>query len=54
MEKGYKLIFEEKHCLIKDVLDQEMFKVKMKGKSFSLDPIEEEHLVFSAKESVPE
>jgi len=49
MEKGYKLNFEDNHCLIKDASDQEMFKVRMRGKSFSLDPFEEEHVVFSAK-----
>jgi len=54
MEKGYKLNFEDNHCLIKDASDQEMFKVRMRGKSFSLDPFEEEHVVFSAKESVAE
>ena len=31
-----------------------MFKVRMRGKSFSLDPFEEKHVVFSAKESVAE
>ena len=38
MEKGYKLNFEDNHCLIKDAWDQEMFKLRMRGKSFSLDP----------------
>ncbi|XP_075099274.1 uncharacterized protein LOC142176105 [Nicotiana tabacum] len=32
MEKGYKLTFEDKHYLIKDVSNQELFKVKMRGK----------------------
>uniref|UniRef100_M1B1W5 Retrovirus-related Pol polyprotein from transposon TNT 1-94-like beta-barrel domain-containing protein n=1 Tax=Solanum tuberosum TaxID=4113 RepID=M1B1W5_SOLTU len=54
MEKGYKLNFKDNHCLIKDASDQEMFKVRMRGKSLSLDPFEEEHVVFSAKESVAE
>ena len=30
------------------------FKVRLRGKSFSLDPFEEKHVVFSAKESVAE
>ena len=40
--------------MIKDASDQEMFKATMRGKSFSLYPFEEEHVVFSAKESVAE
>ena len=41
LEKGYKVIFEEKMCLIKDASGQDLFKVKMKGKSFSLDLMKE-------------
>ena len=30
------------------------FKVRLRGKSFSLDPFEEKHVVFTTKESVAE
>ena len=42
IEKGFKVIFENKYCLIKDVNDKEIFNIKMKGKSFSFDPLKEE------------
>lgn len=40
LEKGYKVIFENKKCLIKDANDHGMFKIKMRGKSFLLDLME--------------
>ncbi|KAE8729685.1 hypothetical protein F3Y22_tig00003435pilonHSYRG00123 [Hibiscus syriacus] len=52
IEKGFKVIFEDEYCLIKDANNQDIFKVKMKGKSFSLNPLEEEQSVFSLKEDV--
>ena len=52
IEKGNKVVFEDKCCLIKDVDDQNMFKVKMEGKSFVLKPSGEEQIVFVSKESV--
>jgi len=33
IEKGYKVRFEEKSCLIKDAEGHDIFKVKMKGKA---------------------
>ncbi|XP_068504344.1 uncharacterized protein [Phaseolus vulgaris] len=39
LEKGYKVMFENKHCLIKDVDGRDLFKVEMKGKSFALNPM---------------
>nr|KYP45621.1 Retrovirus-related Pol polyprotein from transposon TNT 1-94 [Cajanus cajan] len=54
IEKGFKVVFEDKYCLIKDAAGQDMFKVKMKGKSFALNPLEEEQVVFSLKENVTE
>jgi len=54
LEKGYKVMFENKHCLIKDVDGKDLFKVEMKGKSFALNPMEEEHMAFKSKESVTE
>jgi len=46
IKRGFKVVFEDKYCLIKDATGQEIFKVKMKGKSFSLNPLEEEQVVF--------
>ncbi|GAU16908.1 hypothetical protein TSUD_36660 [Trifolium subterraneum] len=46
LEKGFKVIFEDKNCIIKDPIGQEMFKVKMKSKSFSFDPMKKERSAF--------
>ncbi|RDY12797.1 hypothetical protein CR513_02354, partial [Mucuna pruriens] len=46
VEKGVKVIFENNSCIIKDLTSQEMFKVKMKSKSFSFDPMKEEQAAF--------
>lgn len=40
MERGFKVTFEDRYCLIRDAADQDIFKVKMKGKSFALNPLE--------------
>ena len=42
IEKVYKVLFENESCLIKDSDDKDIFKVKMKGKSFALNPLEED------------
>ena len=42
LEKGYKVLFEDKNCMIKDSEGREVFKVQMKGKSFALDFMSEE------------
>ena len=34
LEKGYKVLFEDKSCVIKDVEGIKIFKVQMKGKKF--------------------
>ena len=47
MEKGYKILFEDKMCLIKDVEGWNLFKVKMKGKAFSSNLMEEEQIAFA-------
>ena len=54
LEKGFKVHFEDKYCLIKDAFGQEMFKVKVRGKSFTLNPLEEEQVAFPTKESATE
>jgi len=40
VEKGFKVIFEDKWCLIKDIEDRDVFKVKMKAKSYALNLME--------------
>ena len=42
MEKGYKVLFEDNHCLITDAQGKEVFKFQMEGKSFALNLMEEE------------
>ena len=54
IEKGYKVMFEDKNCLIKDAVGQDIFKVIMKGKSFTLNPLEDEQIVFPIKENITE
>ena len=39
LNKGYKVLFENKQCLIKDASGKDLFNVKMKGKSFALNPM---------------
>ncbi|XP_014515297.1 uncharacterized protein LOC106773120 [Vigna radiata var. radiata] len=46
LEKGFKVIFEDKVCTIKDPTGLEMFKVKMRSKSFSFNPMKEEQIAF--------
>ncbi|KAK9088025.1 hypothetical protein Syun_030419 [Stephania yunnanensis] len=47
LERGFKVIFESNRCLIKDSRGEDGFKVNMKGKSFVLDPSEEEIAAYS-------
>jgi len=49
VEKGYKVLFENKICLIKDAEDKDISKVKMRGKSFTLNPLEDEQIFFFNK-----
>jgi hypothetical protein len=49
MEKGSKVMFEDQWCLIKDNLGNNVFKVKMKSKGFTLNLMEKEQSMFSAK-----
>ena len=51
VKKGFKVIFENKQCLIKDANDNEVFRIKMRGKSFSLDLLEEEQAAIHTKEN---
>ena len=52
IEKDYKVVFEDKSCLIKDVVGQDIFRVKMRGKSFTLNPLEKEQIAFPIKENI--
>jgi hypothetical protein len=54
IEKGYKVVFEDKSCLIKDADGHDIFKVKMKGKGFALNPLEEKQTAFPIKENIIE
>jgi len=54
LENGFKLFFEDKACLIIDPSGQELFRIKMQGKSFSLNPMEEEQIAFPSQSSVAE
>lgn len=47
-------MFENKCCLIKDASNNDIFKVKMKGKSFALNLLEEEQITFPSKENSTE
>ena len=38
LDKGYKVLFENKQCLIRDACGKDLFNVKMKGKGFALNP----------------
>ncbi|KAK9212613.1 hypothetical protein WN943_001995 [Citrus x changshan-huyou] len=49
IKKGFKVIFEDKWCLIKYVEGRDVFKLKMKAKSFALNLLEEkEQIAFSS------
>ena len=42
LEKGYKVLLEDRNYVIKDAKNREVFKVQMKGKKFTLDLMKEE------------
>nr|GMD21951.1 Retrovirus-related Pol polyprotein from transposon RE1 [Ipomoea batatas] len=48
VEKGFKVIFENKLGIIKDTYDNDVIRIKMRGKSFLLDPMEEEQAAYTA------
>ena len=54
IEKGFKVTFEDHCCLIYDTAGQKILQVRMKGKSFSFFPTEEEHTAYSTKTSITE
>ncbi|XP_068504232.1 uncharacterized protein [Phaseolus vulgaris] len=56
LQKGFKVFFLKitTVCLINDAIRQDGFKVKMRGKSFSLDLFQEEQTIFSTKKNTVE
>ena len=48
IEKGFKVIFEDKWCMIKDAKGRDVFKVKMRAKSFALNLMKDEQIAFSS------
>jgi hypothetical protein len=49
IEKGMKVIFENQSCYIFDAARQKILQARMRDKSFSFLPFEEEHTAFSTK-----
>ncbi|KAL6311410.1 hypothetical protein AAG906_035533 [Vitis piasezkii] len=45
---GFKVIFQDKWCMIKDAKGRDVFKVKMRAKSFALNLMEDEQIAFSS------
>ena len=54
LERGFRVFFEDNKCLIKDTTGEELFQVKMKNKSLSLNPSQEEQAAFSTVANVTE
>ena len=46
LDKGFKVIFENKQCLIKDANDKVIFSIKIRRKSFSFDPMKEQKITY--------
>ena len=44
VEKGFKVCFKDRNCIIKDDEGRNVFNIKMKGKSFALNMSEEEQV----------
>ncbi|KAL4348545.1 hypothetical protein GQ457_17G004780 [Hibiscus cannabinus] len=51
LEKGYKVLFEDKKCIIKDAKNKDVFNIHMKDKSFALDFMQEEQAAVHKEES---
>ena len=52
MEKGFKLLFEDKYCRIFDSTKQEILQVEMRDKSFSFNPTEDAHKPCKTKDEL--
>ena len=51
VEKGFKVYFEDRNCIIKDAKGKEVFNIKIKGKSFALNLLEDEHATVLQQDS---
>ncbi|CAL5423196.1 unnamed protein product [Camellia sinensis] len=51
---GYKLLFEDKKCMIRDADGREVCTIKMRGKCFSLDPMKEEQTAYQVSMNTTE
>ncbi|RVW71671.1 hypothetical protein CK203_052100 [Vitis vinifera] len=51
VEKEFKVYFEDRNYIIKDAEGKEVFNIKMKGKSFALNLLEDEHAVVLQQDS---
>ena len=49
VEKGFDLLFGKGHCVIYDAVGEQILHVKMRRKSFSFDPTEEEQVAYSTR-----
>ena len=47
VEKGYKVLFNNSSCLIKNPNGNDLFRIEIKEKSFILNPLKEEQIAFS-------
>jgi len=54
LDKSYKVLFENKQCLIRDASGKDLFIFKMKGKNFALNPMEKEQMAFKSRASATE
>ena len=52
LEKGFKVLFDNKFCMIKDANGKDVFKIKMRGKSFALNLLEEKQDTVSQENNV--
>ena len=48
LEKGFKVIFQDKWCLIQDAKGCDLFRIKMRAKSFHLNLMEEDHMAYTS------
>ncbi|KAL6319154.1 hypothetical protein AAG906_011238 [Vitis piasezkii] len=51
IEKGFKVYFEDRNRIIKDAEGKKVFNIKMKGKSFALNLLEDEHAAVLQQDS---
>ena len=52
LKKGFKVLFEDKFCMIKDANGKDVFKIKMRGKNVALNLLKEEQATVSQENNV--